>query len=358
MVEGFLRIPGCKCSNGIAKSHFTFLDDDRRDAAMTAHRVIAAATQYFLHARTRRTYLDTFQHRPADAKSPPAQGGEADARDGDIAAQFGRIDTLQAGKGGDRRKMLGLDQRDGARARLVAMIAYKSALADESAFEPCDRRASFRPNPDEGNPAFPREAGDEVGNDFHGCVPVSGGFAQKLDDNPAMRDSTIRYCTLQSPIGPLLLAGSDESLKVLSFPQGRGARRPKSEWHEDPSAFRETARQLHAYFAGERTGFDLPLAPEGNPFQRKVWEALLQIPYGATATYGEIATAIGEPLSASRAVGAANGANPLPIVIPCHRVIGAGGALTGFGGGIETKKFLLDLEFRVRPPKDTLFALM
>ncbi|HSO48467.1 MAG TPA: methylated-DNA--[protein]-cysteine S-methyltransferase, partial [Rhizobiaceae bacterium] len=147
-------------------------------------------------------------------------------------------------------------------------------------------------------------------------------------------------------------------LKVVSFPGGRGARKPKPAWREDASAFRETIRQLEAWFAGERTAFDLPLSPEGNPFQLKVWEALLQIPYGATATYGEIATAIGEPLSASRAVGSANGANPLPIVIPCHRVIGAGGALVGFGGGIETKKFLLDLEFRVRPPKDTLFALM
>jgi methylated-DNA-[protein]-cysteine S-methyltransferase len=173
-----------------------------------------------------------------------------------------------------------------------------------------------------------------------------------------MRDPTLRYCRLNSPVGPLLLAGSDESLNLVSFPSGRGARKPKDGWREDAGAFRETVRQIEAYFAGERTQFDLPLAPEGNPFQMKVWKALLQIPYGATATYGEIATAIGEPLSASRAVGAANGANPLPIVIPCHRVIGAGGALVGFGGGIEAKKFLLDLEFRVRPPRDTLFALM
>jgi methylated-DNA-[protein]-cysteine S-methyltransferase len=172
-----------------------------------------------------------------------------------------------------------------------------------------------------------------------------------------MRD-TIRYCHMQSPIGPLLLAGSDESLRVVSFPSGRGARRPQPQWREDAAAFRETMRQLHAYFAGERMQFDLPLAPHGNAFQLRVWQALRQIPYGATASYGEIAAAIGEPVSASRAVGSANGANPLPIVIPCHRVIGAGGALVGFGGGIETKKFLLDLEFRVCPPRDTLFALM
>jgi methylated-DNA-[protein]-cysteine S-methyltransferase len=170
--------------------------------------------------------------------------------------------------------------------------------------------------------------------------------------------STIRYCHMQSPIGPLLLAGSDEALRVVSFPSGRGARRPKPEWIEDATAFRETIRQLGEYFAGERTAFELPLEPHGNEFQLRVWQALRQIPYGATATYGEIATAIGEPLSASRAVGSANGANPLPIVIPCHRVIGAGGALVGFGGGLATKKFLLDLEFRVCPPKDTLFALM
>jgi methylated-DNA-[protein]-cysteine S-methyltransferase len=170
--------------------------------------------------------------------------------------------------------------------------------------------------------------------------------------------STIRYCQMQSPIGPLLLAGSDEALRVVSFPSGRGARRPRPDWIEDAAPLRETVRQLGEYFAGERTQFELPLAPHGNEFQQRVWQALRQIPYGATATYGEIATMIGEPLSASRAVGSAYGANPLPIVIPCHRVIGAGGALVGFGGGIETKKFLLELEFRVRPPKDTLFALM
>ncbi|MCU0790561.1 MAG: methylated-DNA--[protein]-cysteine S-methyltransferase [Nitratireductor sp.] len=173
-----------------------------------------------------------------------------------------------------------------------------------------------------------------------------------------MRSEPVHYAYLESPVGPLMLAGSDAALGMVSFPSGRGARSPKPGWIEDAGAFRETIRQLQAYFAGELTQFDLPLAPEGNSFQLKVWNALLQIPYGSTATYGEIAIAIGEPLSASRAVGAANGANPLPIVIPCHRVIGAGGALVGFGGGLETKKFLLELEFRVRPPKDTLFALM
>jgi methylated-DNA-[protein]-cysteine S-methyltransferase len=169
---------------------------------------------------------------------------------------------------------------------------------------------------------------------------------------------TIRYCHMESPIGPLLLAGSDEALRVVSFPSGRGARRPSPQWTQDASALRETIRQLGEYFAGERRQFELPLEPQGNDFQLRVWQALRQIPYGATATYGEIAAAIGEPVSASRAVGSANGANPLPVVIPCHRVIGAGGALVGFGGGIETKKFLLDLEFRVCPPRDTLFALM
>ena len=173
-----------------------------------------------------------------------------------------------------------------------------------------------------------------------------------------MRESATRYCHLESPVGLLLFAGSEDALEILSFPNGRGARQPMPGWVEDKAPFRLAIRQMDAYFAGELTQFDLPLRPKGNPFQHRVWQALRDIAHGATATYGEIARIIGEPLSASRAVGSANGANPLPIIIPCHRVVGAGGALVGFGGGIETKKFLLDLEFRVSPPKDTLFALL
>lgn len=159
-----------------------------------------------------------------------------------------------------------------------------------------------------------------------------------------------------SPVGPLLLGGSDERLLVVSFPSGHGVRQPKPGWVERRDAFRETIRQLDAWFAGEITDFDLPLAHFGDAFQAKVWNALLAIPYGETRTYGEIARDIGEGVAASRAVGVACGQNPLPVVIPCHRVVGAGGALTGFGGGLETKRFLLDLEFRVKPPAGTLFA--
>ena len=109
----------------------------------------------------------------------------------------------------------------------------------------------------------------------------------------------------------------------------------------------EHRRQLDGYFAGKRTAFDLAFQPEGSPFQLAVWRALLDIPYGETVSYGEIARRIGEPVSASRAVGAANGDNPIPIIIPCHRVIGADGSLTGFGGGLPVKTFLLELEDRV-----------
>lgn len=173
-----------------------------------------------------------------------------------------------------------------------------------------------------------------------------------------MIDSTVRYTHMPSPIGSLLLAGSDEGLIWVSFPGGRGARQPKPQWREDASAFRQTTNQLNEYFAGGRTVFDLPLLPVGDDFQMRVWRALRDIPYGGTVSYGDIAKAMGEPVSASRAVGSANGANPLPIVIPCHRVVGAKGTLVGFGGGLETKKFLLDLEFRTKPPSDTLFAHM
>lgn len=169
-------------------------------------------------------------------------------------------------------------------------------------------------------------------------------------------DTRVRFTRMDSPLGPLLLAGSDERLLAVSFPTGHGARRPKPEWVEDRSAFAGTIRQIETFFAGELTRFDLPLAPQGDGFQTRVWQALLDIPYGETRTYGEIARAVGEDVSASRAVGVACGQNPLPVVIPCHRVVGAGGALTGFGGGLAAKRLLLDLEYRVKPPAGTLFA--
>ena len=146
-------------------------------------------------------------------------------------------------------------------------------------------------------------------------------------------------------MGELLLAGDEDALHVVGFPSGRGAARPEGDWTENAALFAEAARQLGDYFAGKRHSFDLPLAPSGTPFQRDVLAALQQIPYGETRSYGELAKAVGRP-KASRAVGAANGRNPLPIVIPCHRAIGSDGSLTGFGGGLATKRFLLDLERR------------
>lgn len=152
-----------------------------------------------------------------------------------------------------------------------------------------------------------------------------------------------RYTILPSPIGALVLAGVEGRLACIGFPTGKGAVTPRADWERDDTAFGPARDQLDAYFAGRRTRFDLDLAPRGTPFQLEVWQALTGIPPGTTISYGELARRIGRP-NASRAVGAANGANPLPIVVPCHRVIGAGGALTGFAGGLETKRFLLALE--------------
>ena len=161
----------------------------------------------------------------------------------------------------------------------------------------------------------------------------------------------LRYAYMESPVGDLLLAGDESDLHVISFPRGHKARAPEPEWQRaDIAFFAETTRQLQAYFDGTITTFDVPLKPEGTAFQMAVWEALLEIPYGETISYGELARRIGKPPGASRAVGAANGANPLPIIIPCHRVIGADNSLTGFGGGLDVKAFLLEHEWAVQPP--------
>lgn len=157
----------------------------------------------------------------------------------------------------------------------------------------------------------------------------------------------LAYTYIDSPVGTLLLAGDAECLRYVSFPTGKRARRPLDSWRRDDTLFTDAINQLRAYFAGELTAFELPLQFNGTTFQKSVWSALRDIPYGETRSYGELAERIGRP-TASRAVGAANGANPLPIVVPCHRVIGANGTLTGFGGGVETKAFLLGLEQRVK----------
>lgn len=158
-----------------------------------------------------------------------------------------------------------------------------------------------------------------------------------------MTAHVLRYGWVESPIGRLLVAGDEAGLRLIGFPTGKGSRVPEPGWIEDPGHVAEARTQLNAYFAGTLTRFDLPLAPEGTAFQQRVWSALWDIPYGETISYGELAVRVGSP-RAVRAVGAANGRNPLPIVVPCHRVVGADGSLTGFGGGLDAKRALLDLE--------------
>jgi len=151
------------------------------------------------------------------------------------------------------------------------------------------------------------------------------------------------YCYLDTPIGELLLAGDDDALAMIGFPKGSMRRNPEPDWIFNEQKLATARRQLREYFDGARRDFDLPLKLSGTEFQVSVLKALQEIPYGETVSYGEIARRIGRP-RAVRAVGAANGRNPLPIVVPCHRVIGATGDLTGFGGGLDTKEALLRLE--------------
>ena len=151
------------------------------------------------------------------------------------------------------------------------------------------------------------------------------------------------YDYFDSPIGRLMLAMDGQGLRHIDFERGKYPTEIGPDWERGRGALHEVRSQLTAYFSGRLTTFDLPLAPNGTEFQQQVWLELLRIPYGATTSYGEIARRLGDP-TASRAVGAANGRNPLPIVVPCHRVVGADGSLTGFGGGLPVKRFLLDLE--------------
>lgn len=154
----------------------------------------------------------------------------------------------------------------------------------------------------------------------------------------------ISYIPMDTPIGPLRLVADDGGLREIHFEAGRHSRAPAESWQaRETEVLREARAQLGAYFSGRLRAFDLPLAPRGSPFQLRVWRALLDVPYGTTCSYAEIARRLGSA-SATRAVGAANGRNPLPIVVPCHRVIGADGSLTGYGGGLAIKRFLLRLE--------------
>ena len=168
-----------------------------------------------------------------------------------------------------------------------------------------------------------------------------------------MNEVIYRY--IDSPVGPLLIAGNDAGLQLIEFHAPRHPMPRGDDWNEgDHAVLREAQRQLVEYFAGERRGFDLPLAPQGTEFQRQVWWELANIAFGDTISYAALAQRVGRP-TATRAVGAANGRNPLPIVLPCHRVIGADGSLTGFGGGLPTKQFLLQLEGAL-PREIDLFA--
>ena len=168
-----------------------------------------------------------------------------------------------------------------------------------------------------------------------------------------MNTETIHHDEMRSPIGTLRLVADVQGLREVWFETGRHQKVPSPSWVHSSRALNFARVQLEEYFAGERQAFDLPLHPLGTPFQLAVWEELERIPYGVTISYGELARRIDQP-AAVRAVGAANGRNPLPIIVPCHRVIGSNGSLTGFGGGLPTKRFLLAMEERVA--RGDLFA--
>lgn len=163
----------------------------------------------------------------------------------------------------------------------------------------------------------------------------------------------IHYRTIDSPIGPLALAGRGRVLTNLRMVD-QTYEPNRNDWVPDDRAFPDAVEQLEAYFAGERTDFDLELSLAGSEFQRRVWQALLTIPYGETRSYGQVAEQVGAT-GAARAVGLANGRNPIAIIVPCHRVIGASGSLTGYGGGLDRKRSLLELERRRQSATLSLF---
>ncbi|MDI9396163.1 MAG: methylated-DNA--[protein]-cysteine S-methyltransferase [Euryarchaeota archaeon] len=170
------------------------------------------------------------------------------------------------------------------------------------------------------------------------------------------------YNIIESPVGPILLAGDKEGLKYVNFLKSKGKDKDKDKdkdkgkvkfpdnWLENKEFFREITRQLDAYFSGELKYFDVKLAPEGTEFQKSVWGSLCKIPFGETRTYKDIAISIGKP-KAYRAVGLANNRNPIAIIVPCHRVIGSDGKLTGYAGGLDVKEFLLKIEGSRRSQK-------
>lgn len=167
-----------------------------------------------------------------------------------------------------------------------------------------------------------------------------------------------RYTLVETPLGPVLVAGDDQGIGRINFQDGNAPLEIPGNWEHDDAALCDAADQLRAYFAGRLKVFELPLHPRGTAFQEQVWAQLRAIPYGETRTYGQLAKNLGMPTGA-RAVGAANGQNPLPIVVPCHRVIGSTGKLTGFYGGLHLKEFLLNHERHHEPlpapPQSRLF---
>jgi methylated-DNA-[protein]-cysteine S-methyltransferase len=171
-----------------------------------------------------------------------------------------------------------------------------------------------------------------------------------------MAKDDVVYTYMKSPAGSILLARCEAGITHIQFEEGKYNVKPRPDWRREDGPLLEAVDQLRAYFDGRRFRFDLPLAPAGTPFQQRVWEALQRIPCGEKRSYGEIAKAIGFA-TGSRAVGAANGRNPIAIVIPCHRVIGADGRLTGYAGGLRIKKALLDHEERMAKREGAQLAL-
>jgi methylated-DNA-[protein]-cysteine S-methyltransferase len=159
------------------------------------------------------------------------------------------------------------------------------------------------------------------------------------------------YTSFDSPVGELLAVGDGHTLHGLYMQEGRTAIAVRADWEAADEPFAQVREQLADYFASKRTAFEVSLTMTGNPFQRRVWQALQEIPFGETISYGELARRIGAP-SAFRAVGVANGQNPISVIVPCHRVIGADGSLTGYGGGLERKRLLLELEAGVLTLQD------
>ena len=166
-----------------------------------------------------------------------------------------------------------------------------------------------------------------------------------------MNDTPVYHARIPSPLGPLTLRGTARGLTGVFMVEHRHGPADRAGWTEDARAFVQVTRQLAEYFAGQRTAFDLPVDETGvggTEFQRRVWRALRDVPHGQTISYGELARRVGQP-AAVRAVGLANGRNPLSIIVPCHRVIGADGALTGYGGGLDRKRWLLAHEAALTP---------